>query len=448
MASDERPANLPNGRWLGDLGLLSAAEAHLVASCRDGVDCVFNKKRPRRATTTNKISAKLLRFLALGGDEAHPVHENGVSIVGGYISGNFDLSSSSVPARITLVNCTFDQEIVAQYAKMPLLYLPGCSVPGLNIQGCHVAGDVYLNKNEKAESQYMSGPFESEGAVNLSGAVIDGVLNCSGGIFKLAPPDEKKVIVAGNRPVFVLNAVGMRVKSNLNVLNSAFEGVVDLRGAEVGSLSDDEGSWPGANLVLDGFRYDRFDGSPTDANARINWLKMQIPEHLGPEFKPQPWEQLAKVLREMGHGEEAKIVAIAKQDQLTGLTKSWLGRWGRRFLSLISGYGHEPGRLAICAAIICLAWTLLYAGLDVGQSACPPGSFCWGNFGRPFAYSLDVILPIDFGLETNGLPTSAKDAKPGALDSLVHFVTGVEILAGWLLAGGLTAIVSGLVKKD
>jgi hypothetical protein len=86
MASDERPANLPNGRWLGDLGLLSAAEAHLVASCRDGVDCVFNKKRPRRATTTNKISAKLLRFLALGGDEAHPVHENGVSIVGGYIS--------------------------------------------------------------------------------------------------------------------------------------------------------------------------------------------------------------------------------------------------------------------------------------------------------------------------------------------------------------------------
>ncbi len=95
-------------------------------------------------------------------------------------------------------------------------------------------------------------------------------------------------------------------------------------------------TWP-VGLALDGFRYGRIANGPTDAKSRIAWLNQQQPRLLGlrsdsitggptdavtriawldemrPDFRPQPWEYLIKVLREMGHMTDADDVAIAKQ---------------------------------------------------------------------------------------------------------------------------------------
>src|SRR3546814_4012323 len=79
-------------------------------------------------------------------------------------------------------------------------------------------------------------------------------------------------------------------------------GEVNLNGMRVSALRDDEGSWEGAQgkLWLDGFTYLRFDGhAPTDARTRIAWLSKQVPEHVGKDFRTQPWEQLTMVLRAM-----------------------------------------------------------------------------------------------------------------------------------------------------
>src|SRR5207249_10574398 len=68
--------------------------------------------------------------------------------------------------------------------------------------------------------------------------------------------------------------------------------------------SDEEKSWPGeGKLFLDGFTYDRIsEDSPLTAQSRIEWLHRQ-PHH---KFLPQPYEQLASVLRNMGHEREAR----------------------------------------------------------------------------------------------------------------------------------------------
>src|SRR3546814_20353117 len=86
----------------------------------------------------------------------------------------------------------------------------------------------------------------------------------------------------------------------------------------VSALRDDEGSWEGAQgkLWLDGFTYLRFDGhAPTDARTRIAWLSKHVPEHVGKDFRTQPWEQPTMVLRAMGHSTAARKVAIQKQEQ-------------------------------------------------------------------------------------------------------------------------------------
>jgi hypothetical protein len=64
---------------------------------------------------------------------------------------------------------------------------------------------------------------------------------------------------------------------------------------------------------LEGLHYDRMIG-PTDAASRITRLKRQRTDQLDDEdWAPQPWEQLIKVLRDMGHPTEAAEIAMEKQ---------------------------------------------------------------------------------------------------------------------------------------
>src|SRR4029077_7125716 len=86
--------------------------------------------------------------------------------------------------------------------------------------------------------------------------------------------------------------------------------VLDLRQAQVKTFWDNEKSWPKAeNLFLDGFRYERFyEEAPFEADTRKKWLSLQPRD----KFRPQPYEQLAAVLRQMGHEPEARQVMIEK----------------------------------------------------------------------------------------------------------------------------------------
>lgn len=157
--------------------------------------------------------------------------------------------------------------------------------------GLTTAGNVFLRQG-----------FEAQGAVRLLGAKIGGNFECTGGRFwgKPLALNLQKCFVTG--VFFWKPAQGHRPR-----------GHVDLRSAEVGDLSDDIESWPKGKLILDGFRCARISDAATSYAAREDWLERQRPVDLTHEFKPQPFEQLAKVLREMGHTEDAKRVAMLKQ---------------------------------------------------------------------------------------------------------------------------------------
>lgn len=210
-------------------------------------------------------------------------------------------------------------------------------------------------------------------------------------------------------------------------------------------------------LKLDGFVYDKLAGiAATDAKTRIAWLNKQIPAHLNDkkEFKPQPWQQLQKVLREVGHLEDARQVAIAFEEQLRKadligqtpedwckprrqLTKKisrafhWLFGW-------LIGYGYRPLRPFLYMVIVWITCSAFYtyaayqgvfapsnplvfqnpeynvckadkdeSKFELHEFDCTPpttqGAGNWylcGNLREeytgfsPFTYSLDLILPV------------------------------------------------------
>ncbi len=133
-------------------------------------------------------------------------------------------------------------------------------------------------------------------------------------------------------------------------------GQLNLNAAHVGDLVDDTASWPlqPENLILDGFTYDRIDGgNNTSFAARRRWL--EAGSTLNGEFRPQPYTQLAKVLRQMGHAGEARKVLCERERLLAQhrleadrantkrRSKATNGK-GRCWLDMVA---HEP-----CAGLV------------------------------------------------------------------------------------------------
>jgi hypothetical protein len=270
-------------------------------------------------------------------------------------------------------------------------------------------------------SVFLSDGFTATGEVRLIGTQIGGDLACKG-----AKLDGKN----GD----ALSADGMTVTGAFFfcALAAPANGVT-LSSAKVGQLIDDTDSW-GQQLVLDGFVYEHLTGNaPTNALARLAWLDKQNPEHIGtPDFKPQPWKQLQKVLRTMGHTEDARQVAIAFEDRLRaadliGQAPTNWPAWKRTGYSRVAkgmhvvfkaliGYGYRPLRLGawmlavwlLCAFVF---WSAALQGVMAPSNplvfqnmphyqSCSANWYLCGALPEeytgfsPLAYSLDVLLPL------------------------------------------------------
>src|SRR5260370_23981353 len=148
------------------------------------------------------------------------------------------------------------------------------------------------------------GNFEAGGTVDFLAVVVKGAIIVSDARFLGAARDAHGFSASG------MTSGGLFWR-NVELQNGA---ILDLSGAHVGGLFDEEKSWPEpGNLLIDGLTYDSFGaGSPLDVETRMRWIDLQ-PQDRG-VFKPQPYRQLAKVYRASGLDNEAVQVLIAEQD--------------------------------------------------------------------------------------------------------------------------------------
>ena len=321
-----------------------------------------------------------------------------------------------------------------------------------------IKGDVFLND------------FKATGEVKLLGAKIGGDLACGGGFFpRRAPHSPLRLTMNG---VFFWSP-------------GEISGSVDLMHARVGTLSDDRNAWPlGANSkaswYLDGFIYDALAAdSPKDTRFRSGWLAANNTVDGG--FAPQPYEQLIKVYKEMGHPAEARAIAIAKQKKLRKPMKlnplSWVS-WNWNWLSwLFLGYGYQTWRvLPWIAGFLVVGYFLFDLAHDGGYMqpsnariymACDyvgkKGSCLHAGYPQfsPLIYAVDSFFPIvDLHQETYWLPRKSGWAEPiiWAPDWAPDWVPDLSkwskvylwfhIAFGWILTTLAVVGLTGIVKKD
>jgi hypothetical protein len=157
-------------------------------------------------------------------------------------------------------------------------------------------------------------------------------------------------------------------------------GVLSLNGATLGAIVDDPASWPAkGDLRLNRCLYGAFIGTVVGARERLDWLSRQTPERWNEDFWPQPYEQLAGVLGEMGHDEDKRRVLIEKDRLARRARRKRAGTLGMRILLRVqdelmrvtTGYGRLPLLAVVWMFALWGGGAVLYSELDRASAVRP-----------------------------------------------------------------------------
>jgi len=357
-------------------------------------------------------------------------------------------------------------------------------------------GSQFLNRDKDAiniqnsivgGSLKLSNDFKAHGEVSLVSAMISKDILCTKA--SLWNPHNT-----------VLNAKGAEIKGSVQIQDVNAVGKVDFSGATIGgqfawkevvlpdkvvldlqsskmhTLTDEQNSWPDVNcLFIDGLLYEELGpGAPKDAMSRLDWLSKQEDT----EFHPQPYEQLAAVLKKSGYKKNAKDVLIEKNwISYEKLDSPWYakGTWiWYRALGPMIGYGHRPlrifwmgpKRLLFIGTIpfwLLLGWFVFKCGkkgklfIAAKEAELITRAGSEGSHSRsypkfvPIIYSLDVFIPlIDLYQEKYWMPNMDHHSLGRIkffFSCLIQLYLWTHIIAGWVLTTLFLFGLAGLIPN-
>lgn len=131
---------------LGGRDWLTPAEIRLMDAVQRGDICALGDDIPEPGTPNpdQRVRAEVLRYLVLGGCPACQTTDQGVHITGAYITGDVDFDFGTAHGPLALDHCYVGRPMRAVQARFERFDLSDCHITGLNADGAHIAGDVFL----------------------------------------------------------------------------------------------------------------------------------------------------------------------------------------------------------------------------------------------------------------------------------------------------------------
>jgi hypothetical protein len=160
-------------------------------------------------------------------------------------------------------------------------------------------------------------------------------------------------------------------------------GRISLRHGRMVELDDKRGVRPD-QIDITGLSYETLI-PPLDPETRLEWLAKN-------DYEPQPYDQLARSYRQLGHDDKARKVQLAEERRRRETLSPVRKIWG--YLQDITiGYGYRTDRATILFVLVVAVGT-------VGFWIWPPPAINPNGALQfnPFFYTLDVLVPFaDFG---------------------------------------------------
>jgi hypothetical protein len=327
--------------------------------------------------------------------------------------------------------------------------------------------------------------FEASGRLNFLTAIIGGSFFLTNA--RLAPgPDYKGLLTAGGpvmanlQQIRISNALALRnigalqaggTEPAIHRIPEPVRGWLLLTGAQLNTILDDVATgWPAPGFLdLEGATYSRIRhfGRGDLIKESIAWLRHQFPggRPTAGSFRPQPYEQLSRVLRQHGQAREADAIAVEKirMRLAARVDKPW-ARIFPRLLMLISHHGYSTSRAVASFLVFVLLGTLMYASaLFVFQQSFVPVEnppelvtyeFAFGlakittEYGcpglDPLHYALDAAMPvIDLGQDQR-----CRFLPDGPLRGLWLLLNSIYVVAGAGLSAVVVLTLTGVLRRD
>lgn len=352
----------------------------------------------------------------------------------------------------------------------------------LSLDGSTIKGDIFLRDG-----------FDSVGLVSLNNVVVHSDVVCTNSSFlstKELLSDHAIALTEDDNLALSLsqaeigNSVWMNdgfrcrgtvalpsahIKNNLIWTNVQLreDVTLDLTNTFVGTLCDDENSWPSkGNLYLHGFTYDWIHlHSTTNVDLRIDWINRQ-PQTI---IRPNSYEQLASVLKKTGLDDEATSVLISKAKLRSSQIHLKRFRWSEigefvwyKFLGKLIGYGYRPWYAFLLGIVFFLSgWGIFECAFQKGMMvSSQENRIVFDKRYEPnsFIFSLDCFLPIvDLQQENKWSPDLTRWS-----DNVLFYSFGrsmcipasffciyfwIHILAGWILSSLFIVGLTGVIKN-
>ena len=349
---------------------------------------------------------------------------------GSTFDGKFNADRLEVAGHLFMKKAHFEKEVVLRTAKI-----------GGNLEADDSTFDGRFSADNLEVKGYL---FMRDGAsfndVHLFGAVIGSHLQLRDSDFD-GHLDLSNASIGEELHLTSPLAVEDRKPGNENFPPPRWseQARLTLRNAHAGALNDLENAWEKmerGQLDLIGFTYDRLGGLRATGKSAMSarstkwlreWLAKQ--DEFDTYYNPQPFEQLAKLLRESGYpGKADAILFAARNHQRDSPATDWLTKAKLWVLWGLIGYGYHNW--------IAVLWFAALTGL--GTWACGKSPF--GRRMRAaqrYWYSFDMALPLI------ALNKRHEDVK--LTGRVVVYFYGHK-LAGFVLVSFLVAGLSGLTK--
>ncbi len=348
-----------------------------------------------------------------------------IDLVGAKV-GHLDMTGAKCTGKLNMNQLKVTGSLfMSDKAEFSEIDLGGAKIGQVDMTGAKCTGKLSMNQIEVAGGLFMSDKAEFS-EIDLGGAKIGGGLYIWGSRFasidltdssikivlNLGIDDRSKPKWSGKSPRLLLrNTVvdSMQAPPQLD----AFPNDLDLNGFKYSHL----GEWRGA------------DGESEMASRKSKWFTDWLGKDRG--YSPQPYHQLAEVLRTMGHPGKAKDILYAgKERERSEAWKRWeVSNW--LWLSLLNctiAYGYHYYYITHWVILLILLGAWIYGKTAPGKAS---------NWMARLIFSFDLLLPLVKLNENNyKIPISGWQLYYFYFHKLIGYVLGLIIIAG----------ISGIIK--
>jgi hypothetical protein len=407
--------------------------------------CLFDETMCLQDARTKSIGIAECRIPRI---DAAGLEASGSVSVGSSCVGSIGLKNAIIHGQLTLSGSSFNNptgralDAANLTVDHAMICADGFTVHGeMMIAGSHIGnqldfeGATFINADGTALQAYdirvgqsirCTGGFRAIGEVRFPAAQIGSLLRIT----------EATLVKSNGRFALHLEGLVARMVS----IDASIDGPVILHEAHIGSLSlPDSDNLRTAPMMLDGMTYDALE-PVLPARRRVEWIRN---DPRG--FNPQPYEELARSYRSLGHDRDARISLLAKRRSQRNAMQPKRIRPALVRVPLVAalqlpglifdalaGYGYVPLRALIW---MMASWV---TGWCIVSHNPPPFPTTNASLNSAL-YALDLLLPTSpLGLRARLIPHG----------SILLLSIALRII-GWTLSIAiLPAVVRAMSRQD